>query len=170
MERVVFLILLSLGWNKLTIELWERVERYYELLLWFDSQCCHLRRLIETNICFEGQILAATLNELASIYVIKMQISDDVVVESSSTSKVNEEVSVLTLLFLKQGQWKEFFVFVLLSLGWNKITIELWERLEWYYELFLWYDSQCCHLRRFIEINIFFEGKILAATLNELAS
>ncbi len=53
--------------------------------------------------------MAATLNELASIYFIKMQISDDVVVESSSTSKENEEVSVLTVLFLKQGQWRELF-------------------------------------------------------------
>ncbi len=55
--------------------------------------------------------MAATLNELASIYFIKMQISDDVVVESSSTSKENEEVSVLILLFLKQGQWREFVYF-----------------------------------------------------------
>ncbi len=40
-----------------------------------------------------------------------MQISDDVVVESSSTSKVNDEVSVLILLFLKQDQWREFVYF-----------------------------------------------------------
>ncbi len=72
-----------------------------------------MRRFIETNICFEGQIWAATLNELASIYFIKMQISDDVVVESSSTSKVTEEVSVLILLFLKQGQWREFVYFII---------------------------------------------------------
>ncbi len=65
-------------------------------------------KFVETNICFEGQIWAATLNELASIHFIKLQISDDVIVESSFTSKENEEVSVM-VLFLKQGQWKGLF-------------------------------------------------------------
>ncbi len=45
-----------------------------------------------------------------------MQISDDVIVESSFTSKENEEVSVM-VLFLKQGQWKGLFFQFISSLG-----------------------------------------------------